>query len=67
MEPCNANLKLLAVSDNYKYWLQLQLLACSTEGGYMGNWHSGWIAFRWEVLKLSTVKQGTVFPSLFLS
>lgn len=21
----------------------------------MGSWYSGWIAFRWEVLKLSTV------------
>lgn len=59
---------ILAVSDNYKYWLQLQLLACFTEeGGYMGSWHSGWIAFRWEVLKLPTVKRGTVFTILFLS
>lgn len=44
MESCNANLELLDISNNCKYWLQLQLLASSTEGGHMGNWHSGWIS-----------------------
>lgn len=33
MESCNANLELLAISNNCRYWLQLQLLASSKEGG----------------------------------
>lgn len=52
----NLTVLILAISDNYKDLLQFQLLACSTErGGYMGSWYSGWIVFRWKVLKLPTV------------